>query len=177
MGVSTREEKSLIIKEMTERFKQAKAAVLTDYKGLNVAEATKLRRRFRKSDCEFKVAKNTLVRLAAKQAGVEGLDSYLEGPTAIAFSEHDPVAPAKVLFEFIREFKKMEIKAGVLEGRVIDAVVVRKLADLPSREVLLTKVAGGMQAPLYGLVNVLYGTLCSFVYALESLRKQRASEA
>lgn len=177
MKVSTREEKSLIIKELVDKFKQARASVFVDYKGLNVAEATKLRRRFRELDCEFRVAKNTLTRLAAKQAGVEGLDAYLEGPTAIAFSEHDPVAPAKVLFEFIREFKKMEVKAGVLEGKVISAMVVRELADLPPREVLLAKLAGGMRAPLYGLVNVLHGTMRSFVYALEALRKQRANEA
>ncbi|MCL6635310.1 MAG: 50S ribosomal protein L10 [Peptococcaceae bacterium] len=172
----TRAEKEAIIQELKEKFAGSKAAVLADYRGLNVAEATRLRRRLREAGCEFKVAKNTLTALAAKQLGLEGLDPYLEGQVAIAFGK-DPVAPAKVLSEFIREIRKMEIKAGVLEGKVIDAKGVKELADLPPREVLLARVLGGMQAPLYGFVGVLQGTLRSFVYVLEAVRKQRAGEA
>lgn len=168
-------EKEVLIQELKQKFGGAKAAVLADYRGLNVAEATKLRRRLREAGCEFKVAKNTLASLAASQLGLEGLDPYLEGPIAIAFGT-DPVAPAKVLSDFIRETKKMEIKAGVLEGKVIDAKGVKALADLPPREVLLAKVLGGMQTPLYGFAGVLQGTLRSFVYALEAVRKQRAGE-
>jgi len=114
--------------------------------------------------------------LAAERVGFEGLTPYLEGQTAIAFGT-DPVAPAKVLYEFIREFKKMEIKGALLDGNVIDATGVKRLAELPSREVLLARVLGGMQAPLYGFASVLQGTLRSFVYALEAVRKQRAGEA
>lgn len=172
----TRAEKEAILQELKVKFEESKAAVLADYRGLNVTEATKLRRRLREAGCELKVAKNTLASLAAKQLGLEGLDPYLEGQIAIAFGK-DPVAPAKVLSEFIRETKKMEIKAGILEGNVIDAKGVKELADLPSREVLLAKVLGGMQAPLYGFASVLQGTLRSFVYALEAVRKQRAGEA
>lgn len=169
-------EKESIIQELKEKFEGSKAAILTDYRGLNVAEATKLRRRLREAGCDFKVAKNTLANLAAKQTGLEGLDPYLEGQVAIAFGS-DPVMPAKVLSEFIREIKKMEIKAGILEGKVIDAKEVRELAELPPREVLLAKVLGGMQAPLYGFAGVLQGTLRSFVYALDAVRKLRAGEA
>ncbi|MCL6639138.1 MAG: 50S ribosomal protein L10 [Firmicutes bacterium] len=173
----SREEKELILQELKEKLGSAKVVVLTDYRGLTVAEVTRLRRRLREAGCEFKVAKNTLASLAARQLGLEGLDPYLEGPVSIAMSAEDPVAPAKVLTEFIRETRKMEIKAGVLEGKVINAEGVRGLADLPPREVLLAKVLGGMQAPLYGFASVLQGTLRSFVYVLEAVRKQRAGEA
>lgn len=169
-------EKEVIIEELKVKFDNAKVAILADYRGLNVAEATRLRRRLRETGCEFKVAKNTLVGLVVKGRGLEALEPFLEGQVGIAFGA-DPVAPAKVLAEFIRETKKMEIKAGVLDGKVIDAKAVRDLADLPPREVLLAKVLGGMQAPLYGLAGVLSGTLRSFVYALEAVRKQRAGEA
>ncbi len=172
----TRAKKEAIIGDLEEKFANSSVAILTDYRGLNVAEATKLRRRLREAGCEFKVAKNTLTALVAKKMGLEEIIPYLEGPVAIAFGR-DPVAPAKVLTEFIREFKKMEIKAGVLEGRVIDAKGVRGLADLPPREVLLGRVLGGMQAPLYGFAGALAGVLRSFVYALEALRRQRAGEA
>jgi large subunit ribosomal protein L10 len=169
-------EKESIVLEIKEKFESSTVAVLADYRGLNVAEATKLRRRLREAGCEFKIAKNTLTSLAASRVGLEGLAPYLEGQVAIAFGA-DPVMPAKILSEFIREIKKMEIKAGVLEGRVIDAKEVKMLADLPSREVLLARILGGMQAPLYGFAGVLQGTIRSFVYTLEAVRKMRAEEA
>lgn len=169
-------EKEVIIAELTEKFENSKVAILADYSGLNVGEATRLRRLLREANCEFKVAKNTLVGLVVKKQGLETIEPYLEGPVGIAFS-NDPVAPAKVLADFIREAKKMEIKVGVLDGNVIDANTVRELAELPSRDVLLAKVLGGMQAPLYGFAGVLQGTLRSFVYALEAVRQQRAGEA
>ncbi|MFX4263033.1 50S ribosomal protein L10 [Pelotomaculum propionicicum] len=169
-------EKESVVLEIKEKFETSKAAVLADYRGLNVAESTKLRRRLREAGCEFKIAKNTLASLAAGQVGLEDLKPFLEGQVAIAFGT-DPVAPAKILSEFIREIKKMEIKAGVLEGKVIDARGVKSLADLPPREVLLAKVLGGMQAPMYGFAGVLQGTLRSLVYTLEAVRKVRAGEA
>ena len=169
-------EKESIVLEIKEKFETSKVAVLTDYRGLNVAEATKLRRRLREAGCEFKIAKNTLTNLAASRVGLEGLEPFLEGQVAIAFGA-DPVMPAKILSEFIRETKKMEIKAGVLDGKVIDAKGVKVLADLPPREVLLAMVLGGMQAPLYGFASVLQGTLRSFVYTLEAVRKMRTEEA
>ncbi|AEG16563.1 50S ribosomal protein L10 [Desulfofundulus kuznetsovii DSM 6115] len=173
----TREEKQAILAELTEKFRTSKAAVLTNFRGLDVASMTKVRRRLRESGSELKVAKNTLTRLAANEAGLEGLDPYLEGPTAIAFGYEDPVAPAKVLAELAREFKQLEIKAGILEGKVIDVEGVRRLADLPSREVLLARVAGGIQAPLYGFAGALQGLLRNLVYVLEAIRKQKAGEA
>ncbi len=172
----SRAEKEIIVQEMKERLESSQSAVLVDYRGLNVTEATKLRRRLREAGCEFKIAKNTLVSLAAGQAGLDGLKPFLEGQMAIAFGT-DPVAPAKILSGFIQEIKKMEIKAGVLEGQVIDVGGVKELAELPSREVLLAKILGGMQTPLYGFAGVLQGTLRSLVYALEAVRQVRAEEA
>jgi large subunit ribosomal protein L10 len=149
---------------------------MANYRGLNVAQMTKLRRRLREKGCELKVAKNTLTLKVAREMGIEGLDSYLEGPTVMAFSNEDLVAPAKVFTEFVKETKIFELKGGILEGRVVDAKAVRDLSDLPSREVLLAKVLGGMQTPMYGFASVLQGTLRSFVYALEAVRKQKAGE-
>ncbi|OPZ72575.1 MAG: 50S ribosomal protein L10 [Firmicutes bacterium ADurb.Bin456] len=171
----SRSEKETIIVDLKQKFEDSKVAIFAGYKGLNVSEATRLRRRMKEAGCEFKVAKNTLTNLVVKQLNLDQLSPYLEGPVGIAFGQ-DPVAPAKILSEFIRETKKMEIKAGVLDGQVINAEGVKSLADLPSREVLLAMVLGGMQAPLYGFAGVLQGTLRSFVYALEAVRKQRAGE-
>ncbi|MCL6476823.1 MAG: 50S ribosomal protein L10 [Peptococcaceae bacterium] len=172
----TKSEKEAVLEELREKFKHAKVAVMADYRGLNVAAMTNLRRRMREKGCELKVAKNTLTLKIVREMGIEGVEPYLEGPTIIAFGRDDLVAPAKVLSDFIRETKTMEIKGGILEGRTIDAKAVRNLADLPSREVLLGKVLGGMQAPLYGFASVLQGTLRNFVYALEAIRKQKAGE-
>lgn len=173
----TREEKKALLEELKLKLGTCRAAVLADYRGLNVASITKVRRRLREAGGEFKVVKNTLTRIAAREIGLEGLDPYLVGPTAIAFGFADPVAPAKAIVELAREFKQLEVKGGILEGRVIDAKEVRRLADLPSREVLLGRVLGGMQAPLYGFAGALQGLLRSLVYVLEAIRKQKAGEA
>ncbi len=173
----TKQEKEIILEELREMFKRSKVAVLADYRGLNVAAMTRLRRRMREKGCELKVAKNTLALKVTGEIGMEGLEKYFEGPTIMAFSGEDLVAPAKVMVDFIKETKSpMEIKGGILEGRAIDVRAVRDLADLPSREVLLARVLGGMQAPMYGFALVLQGTLRSFAYALEAIRKQKAGE-
>ncbi|MGQ9780455.1 MAG: 50S ribosomal protein L10 [Bacillota bacterium] len=172
-----RPEKEAIVAEARDRFARAKAVILTDYRGLNVAEVTELRKRLREAGVEYKVVKNTLATLAARQAAIEGLDKYLVGPIAMAFSYEDPVVPAKLLTEFARERRKLELKAGVLEGKVIDEAEVKALAELPSREQLLAMVLGAFQAPLRGLATVLAGPLRNLAYGLEALRKQRAGEA
>ncbi|KKM12682.1 50S ribosomal protein L10 [Clostridiales bacterium PH28_bin88] len=165
--------KEATVTELQDKLTSASSAVLTDYRGLNVAEVTRLRAQLREAGIEYRVVKNTLTRLAAHEAGITGLDRYLEGPTAIAVSLKDPVAPAKILIDFAKASKKLEIKAGLLQGKVIDASGVKALADLPSREQLLAKVLGGMQAPMSGLVNVLAGPLRNFVYVLDAVRKQK----
>lgn len=169
-------EKQEILNEIRDKFGDSKVAILANYRGLDVSSITRLRRKLRESNSELKVVKNTLIRIIAKEIGLEGLEPYLEGPTAIAFSAGDPVAPAKVLLELTREFKQLEIKGGMLEGRVIRESEVRKLAELPAREVLLGNVAGGIQAPLYGLVNVLQGSIRNLVYVLEAVRNQKSGD-
>lgn len=166
-------EKQASVAELKEKLGAVKGAVLADYRGLNVADATKLRRTLREAGIEFRVVKNTMTRIAAREVGIEGLDSHLEGPTAIAFGFQDPVSPAKVLSEFAKDNKNLVIKAGILEGKVVDADGVKALADLPPREVLLAKMLGSMQAPISGLVNVLQGNIRNLVYALEAVRKQK----
>jgi len=172
----TRKEKEKSLEEIREKFKTAKVTLMADYRGLNVASMTKLRSRLREKGCDLKVAKNTLALKAAREMGIEGLEPYLEGPTVMAFSREDLVAPAKIFTEFVKETKIFEIKGGVLDGRVIDTKAIRELADLPPREVLLSRVLGGMQSPMYGFATVLQGTLRSFAYVLEAVRKQKAGE-
>lgn len=175
MAVTT--EKQAVVSELKEKLSNTKGAVLTNYRGLNVALDTKLRRKLREAGVEYRVIKNTLTRIAAKDAGIEGMEQYLEGPTAIAMSDVDPVAPAKVLADFIRENKlqTLEIKAGLLEGKVIDVGGVKALASLPPREVLIAQLLGTMQAPITGFVRVLNGIPSNLVYALEAIRKQKES--
>ncbi|MDK2821751.1 MAG: large subunit ribosomal protein [Clostridia bacterium] len=172
-----REAKAQIVAELKNKLDKSIVSILTDYRGLDVAEMTKLRRKLREAGVEFKVVKNTLTKRAAHELGFEELDSYLEGPTAIAFSETDPVAPAKILNEVTRDNKTFKIKAGILEGNFIDTDKIKALADLPSREELLAKLAGGFQAPISGLVNVLAGNLRNLVYVLEAIRKKKEEAA
>lgn len=171
------QEKIQTVAGIKEKLSTTKGAVLTNYRGLTVAQDTKLRRKLREAGVEYRVFKNTMTRIAAKEAGIEGLDPYLEGPTAIAMSYTDPVAPAKVISDFVKEHKlqALEVKAGLVEGKVIDADSVKALSSLPPREVLIAKALGSMQAPITGFVNVLSGTLRNLVYALEAVRKQKES--
>ena len=171
------QEKVQSVAELKEKLSATKGAVLTNYRGLTVAQDTKLRRKLREAGVEYRVFKNTLTRIAAKEAGIEGLDPYLEGPTAIALSMTDPVAPAKVISDFVKENKlqTLEVKAGLVEGKVIDASGVKALSNLPPREVLIAQVLAGMQAPIAGFVNVLSGTMRNLVYALDAVRQQKES--
>lgn len=172
-----RPEKAGKVAELKDLLSSSKGAVLVDYCGLTVAEDTELRSKMREAGVKYMVAKNTFIRIAAKEAGVEGLDSYLEHNTAVAFSAEDPVAPAKILNDFSKDHKALEIKAGILDGKVIALDEVKALAELPSREELLAKLVGSMQAPISGLVNVLQGTIRNFVYTLEAVRQKKEQES
>ena len=165
------------VAELKEKLSASKGVVLTDYRGLTVAQDTKLRSKLREAGVEYRVVKNTMTRIAANEIGIDGLDSYLEGPTAIAISETDPVAPAKIIAEFVKEhkLKVLGVKAGLVEGKVIDAAGVKALAELPPREVLIAQVLAGMQSPIVGLVNVLQGSIRNVVYALDAVRQQKES--
>lgn len=169
--------KEQTVQEITEKLQNSMTAVITDYRGLNVAQATKLRNELRDANVEYKVLKNTLTKIAAQNIGLDGLKQYLEGPTAIAFSSKDPVAPAKVLAKFAKDNKVLEIKGGVLEGKVVSLDQIRALAELPSREELLAQVVRGMQSPLVGMANVLSGPLRNMVNVLDAIRKEKEVQA
>ena len=171
-----REEKARVIEELTEKLKGG-SVVFVDYKGMNVAQSTRLRARSRESGVEFVVAKNTLAQRAANQAGVDGISEYLVGPTALAFSE-DPVASAKLMAEFSDEIGTFELKGGLLDGdQVVDAEGVVALSRLPEREQLIAQVVGGIQSPIAGLVNVLNGTIRNLAVVLNQVAEQKGSQA
>lgn len=172
-----RPEKASKVAELKDLLTASKGVVLVNYCGLTVAEDTELRAKMREAGVKYMVAKNTFIRIAAKEAGIEGLDSVLEHNTALAFSADDPVAPAKILNDFSKDHKALELKAGVLDGKVIAVEEVKALAELPSREELLAKLVGSMQAPISGLVNVLQGTIRNFVYTLEAVRQKKEQES
>ncbi len=171
---NTLKQKKEVVKEISEKIKSAKALVFADYRGLTVEQDTELRNALRKAGVDYKVVKNTLTRFAAKENNLGGLDEFLNGPTAMALSDSDPVAPAKVLSEYAKKFEKLELKAGVVEGKIIDAEGIKALAELPPREVLIAKVLGGFNAPISGLVNVLNGNIRGLVVALNAIAEQKA---
>ena len=165
--------KKQVVAETKDRFDRAQSVVIVDYRGLNVSEITDLRAQLRAAGVEMKVVKNTLVKRVAENLGFAELNQYLEGQTAGVYSIQDPVSGPKILAEFAKTHKQLEIKAAVLESKVIDAQGVKTLADLPSREVLLAQVLAGIQGPLSGMANVLQGPLRKFVYAVEAVRKEK----
>ncbi len=170
-----RPEKAAKVAELKDIFANAKCAVLVDFCGLTVAQDTELRRKMREAGVAYEVNKNTLIRIAAQEAGVVGLEAYLEKNTALASSAEDPVAVAKVVCEFAKTNKQLVVKAGVLDGKVISADEIKALAALPPKEVLVAKLLGSMNAPISGFVNVLQGTIRNVVYALDAVRKQKES--
>ena len=151
--------------------------MIVNYKGITVAADTKLRKSLRESGDEYKVVKNTLLSRALKEAGIDGLDSVLEGTTAIAISQEDYVGAAKILCEYAEKSKTFEIKAGFVDGNVIDAEGVKNLAKLPSKEVLLAQGLGGLNAPITGFATVLNGTLKGLVVALNAIAEKQGAEA
>ena len=162
------------VERISDDLKSANSLVLSDFSGINVEEISELRRRCRESGVRFRVVKNTLISRAVQGTEMEGLDEYFEGPTAVAFSD-DMVAPAKVLKEFFKDYEKLEIKAGFVDGQVIDRAGVQTLADLPGREQLLTQFATGINAPLSMFARVLNASLNGLVTALDQLAKKKAA--
>ena len=169
-----RAEKVAAVAELTERFQTSAGAVLTEYRGLTVAQLAELRRSLGERTT-FAVVKNTLTKIAASQAGVaEQLDGLLSGPSAIAFVEGDVVEAAKGLRDFSKTNPFLVIKGGVLDGKAITPAEINRLADLESREVLLARLAGGMQAPMATLAGLLAANIRNLGYALSQVRDQKA---
>lgn len=162
MGV--RDEKAAVVRDVADKFSRSTSAIVTDYRGLTVAEVTELRKRLREAGVELKVMKNTLARRATAETNSSALDPYLKGPSAIAFGYADVVTPAKLLNEFANKNKALEIKGGLVEGRVIDAEGVKSLASLPSRDGLLSMLLSVLQAPMR-----------NFAYAAKQVAEQKES--
>ncbi len=175
-GRTVRPEKIAAVEKLAEKLERAEAVVLVDYRGINVAQMTQLRSKLREMDVEFSVVKNSLMRFAARKAGIEEIEEFLVEPTAVAFGYDDPVSPAKGLVEFSTEHKVMSIKTGLLNKHMISEAKVRDLAALPSRDVLLGKVLGGMMAPMVGFASVLSAPLRGFMAGVEALRQKREEE-
>jgi len=172
---TNRERKEVVVAELKEKFSKAGSAVLINYIGLNVEEDTNLRNKFRAAGVEYKVIKNTMINLATRELGVEGLEAYLEGPTAVAFSYDDPTAASRVINDFIKETKKTEIKAAILGTSVLNAKGAEALANIPSKEVLLAQLFSVMNGPARGLVTVLSGPARGLVTALSAIKDQKSA--
>lgn len=169
------EQKKAVVAEIAEKLKSSCAGVLVSYQGINVSDDTQLRKELRESGVDYMVAKNTLLRRAAKTAGIEGLDSSLEGSTAIAISKDDYVAASKILCKFASDHDFFKVKSGFIDGNVIDSKEVSNLAKLPSREVLVAQVLRGFNAPISGFATVLNGTLKGLVVALNEIAKKQSA--
>lgn len=168
-----KQSKEALVAEFAQKLKEAKAAFLADYRGLDVDQANDLRNKLREVGVEYRVVKNTLLRLAAKDTDAACFDEFLIGPTAIALVTDDPVAPAKALVEFAKKNDIFELKAGMLDGKLIDVSAIKALSDLPSREQLLAKMLGSMSAPATNFVGVLAAVPRSFVQVLAAIKDQK----
>jgi large subunit ribosomal protein L10 len=170
-------QKKQIAEDLKGRFEKSTLVILTDYKGLDVAAMNALRRRLRETNTEFQVVKNSLLVRASEGNDVALIKDQFTGPSAVALSDDDPVAPAKVLADFVKENKKFEIKVGVLNGKLIDIDGIKALSSLPSREILLGQVLAAMNAVPTSLVTALADVPRRFVNVLQALKDQKEAEA
>lgn len=177
MREQTLQAKSAIIEEIKEKINNAESMVLVDYRGLNVSQLTELRSQYRNSGVEYKVYKNSMMRFAFKDAGMEEFNQYLKGPSAIAFSYDDPVPAAKITSEFAKDNDKLEIKAGIVDGRIIDLDGIKNLAELPPKDVLIAQTLGGLNAPIQGFANVLQGTIRGLAIVLNRVAEEKEKTA
>jgi len=169
-----KETKQELVAEMHDKLLRANAVFLADFRGMSVGQATDLRNELRKANVEYKVVKNTLLEIASKGTDKEGLNPYYAGPSAIALCYDDPVAAAKVLSKFAKDVTTpFTLKAGVLTGKAIGVADIQALADLPSREVLLSRMLGSLQAPAGNFVRVLAAVPGGFVRALDAIRAKK----
>ena len=162
-----------IVNEVQNKLENSNGVYFADYKGLNVAKVNELRRNFRSKGVEYKVFKNNLTKIAAKNAGYNGLDDLIKGQIGIAFSDKDPTAPARVIKKFIKEKNPLEVKGIIFEGQMFDANKYEELANLPSREELLSQLVGCLNAPMSKVVGTLSGSMFKLVGTLNSLKNQK----
>lgn len=165
-----------LLEELKAKLQESEGFVLTEYRGLTVAEITELRRKLREAETEYRVAKNRIFNLALKELGYPEMTDYLKGPTAIAFIKEDVVKASKALVDFAKENEALVIKAGYVDGQVVDAEKIKAISKLPSREELIAKLLGSLKSPLYGLANVLNGPVRGLAVALSEIAKQKEAQ-
>lgn len=174
MAIS-KSKKTELITEIIDKLQRSKAIVFTDYRGLTVEDLDEVRNKLREQGIDFKVIKNTLFRRAVSEAGLEVNTEEFEGhPIAAAFGYGDEVAPAKITYEFSKKNENLEIIGGILEGKEINAISVKSLAKLPSREELYAKIVGSLAAPMSGMVTVLSGNIRGLVNVLNAYKEQKS---
>jgi large subunit ribosomal protein L10 len=171
------ENKKQFVADLKERFEKSRVVILTDYKGLNVDAMTELRTKLREAEIEYQVVKNTMLRLASEGTDVEVIKDSFKGPSAIALSFEDPVAPAKILTDFAKDHDKLEIKIGVMGGKVMELDGIKALSSLPSREELLATVLSAMNAVPTSLVTALSDVPRRMVNVLQAIKDQKEEEA
>ena len=172
MNKTTKEQ---LVAELAQKLASAKATFLADYRGLTVDQVNDLRGKLREAGVEYRVVKNTLLKLAIKDTDTSCIEPMLAGPTAIAIAGADPVAPAKVLSDYAKSNDKFELKGGSLEGTLLSLADIKALSDLPSREVLLAKMLGSINAPVSNFVGVLAAVPRSLVRVLAAIQDQKAA--
>jgi large subunit ribosomal protein L10 len=175
----TQAQKKERVVDLKDQFSRSKLAVVSDYRGLTVKEMNELRRRIQAAGGDYTVAKNTLLRRALSETeGAPQLDQILKGPTALVIGYDDPVGPVKALMEYLKETKKeMNIRGGILEGKLVSTADLQQIATLPSREEMVAKLLGSMQSPAQGVVITLSGVARKLAYVLEAIRKQKEENA
>lgn len=169
--------KQQVVSEIKDAIQNSKSVSIVEYRGLTVSEISDLRNQYRAEGVSYKVFKNTMVKIALDELGYEGFEEYLAGPNGFVFSNDDMVAGPRVSADFAKKNEKLVIKAGLLDGKVLNPDEVKALAKLPSREVLVAQVLGTLNAPIAGLANVLQGTIRKAVYALNAVKEKQEQEA
>jgi len=168
-----RPDKEAVVQEVVEILEKAKGIFITDFKGLNVEKMVELRNRCREASVSYRVVKNSLARLAAKQAGWEEMVVHFQGPSAIAYSFDDPSAPARIVTKFAETVKKPTIRASILEGNFYGPEKVKMIASLPAKDQLIAQLIGGLNAPIQGLVGGLGGLIQKFVMTLGAVKNSK----
>ena len=165
--------KQAAVADVVDKMQRAQSVVVLDYRGLTVAEVSDLRSKFREAGVEYKVIKNNMLKRAAEELKIEGVEDYFKGPTAVAFGFEDPVAPAKILCKFVKDAGKTEIKGGILAGQAMDAKKVESLSKLPSKEELIAKMMGSLNAPITIFALALQAIPRGLACALKAVAEQK----
>ena len=173
MSSQAKVKKESEVKKLAEKFSKAKGIIFTDFAGLNVADTTDLRKKLTKARIEYKVIKNNIINRALQEVKLADLQKFINGPTGVMISYDDPVITAKIVKDFSSDHEQLKIRAGVIEGKAMDSIKIKYLAELPPKGVLLARVVGGIKAPLYRLVFVLKESLNKLVRAINAVKNNK----